>query len=87
MPWRFSDAGICSASPATPCRASEKPAQKRKFGSRGFKGDYSVENELKDALLRTEVRFSVGPECVGLHLADVILQGAPHLSEIREYRS
>ena len=51
-------------------------SHKRTFGSRGFQGDYSVENELKDALLRTEVRFGVGPDCVGLYLADEILQGA-----------
>jgi hypothetical protein len=31
LPWRFSDAATHSTSPATPCRASEKPAQIQKL--------------------------------------------------------
>ncbi len=68
---------------AGPLAQMSASGYKRTSGSRGFQGDYSVENELEDALLRIEVRFGIGPDCVGLYLADAILQGAPHLSEIR----
>ncbi len=60
-----------------PNGSSHRASPRLYFGSRGFKGDYLIENELKDALLRIEVRFGIGPECVGLYLADAILQGAP----------